>query len=134
MLFIFFILYLLPSSKEKRDFLTQSPNKSSKKNSNFIDFNEKKWQMFLSETSILNSNDINLENFKYSCINEKGVLFENDFLQIGSITSKMQNRILGNLLYFGNKTKSEIIIEDLNVLNHSYKNSKKIISILFFSS
>lgn len=117
--FLFFL-----SSKDKRDILFQSPEKKSKKNSTFIEFKEKDWQKFLNETSLAESDYLNLDNFKYTCVNEKGVLFENEFIQIGSITNKIQDTILRNNFYFGNKTKSDIVIEKIEVSNYTFKKSK----------
>ena len=88
-----------------------------------IEFKENEWRKFLNETSLNDSDYLNLDNFKYSCVNEKGVLFENEFIQIGSITNKVQDKFLRNNFYFGNKTKSDIVIENVKVSNHTFKKS-----------
>lgn len=57
-------------------------------------------------------------------MNEKGVLFENEFIQIGTITNRVQDKFLRNNLYFGNKLKSDIVIENIEISNYSFKKSK----------
>ncbi|EAS05921.3 endo-1,4-beta-xylanase xylA, putative (macronuclear) [Tetrahymena thermophila SB210] len=54
----------------------------------------------------------NLDNFKYSCLNSKAILYENTFLQIGSITQFEENKVsrqnLTLSLHFINKTQNAV--------------------------
>ncbi|KAL4486172.1 hypothetical protein ABPG72_012225 [Tetrahymena utriculariae] len=54
----------------------------------------------------------NLDNFKYSCLNSKAILYENTFLQIGSITQFEENKVsrqnLTLTLHFINKTQNAV--------------------------
>ena len=65
------------------------------------------WREFMKRT---NNGEIllNVDNFKYCCLNKKGVLFENEIYQVGVV---FQNDLNGNSIfsiYFGNKTKEEM--------------------------
>ena len=54
-----------------------------------------------------NSYEYDINNFKYSCLIAKTSLFETNELQIGVISSQMQDRPghVKFVLHYGNKTK-----------------------------
>ena len=45
-----------------------------------------------------------MSKFKSACLRNKGILFENDIIQIGSIINKISENSLKLTIFFGNKS------------------------------
>ena len=79
-----------------------------KKKLQSLSIRTEEWRNFLKGT---NNCDIplNIDNFKYCCLNKKGVLFENDIYQVGVVcTANSEGKSIQLMIYIGNKTKSEM--------------------------
>jgi len=69
---------------------------------------------------------LNIDNFKYSCLYKKGVLFENEIYQVGVVFDNDLKGNVGFSIFFGNKTKEDMTNCGLNLkeLNDGKTNTK----------
>ena len=58
---------------------------------------------------------MNVDNYKYSCLNQRAILYENELIQIGSVVNRLDSKKIRMILYFGNKTSSVLKITDFKL-------------------
>ena len=102
----------------------ETPNKKNQKMQK-IEIRNKDWREFMKLT---NNSEIllNIDNFKYSCLYKKGVLFENEIYQVGVVFDNDLKGNVGFSIFFGNKTKEDMTNCGLNLkeLNDGKTNTK----------